>query len=72
VSSEPAENTKTSPLGLALEVAEAVAEGVVLEDVVLLEDELLQPATATPVQAIASRTTIGALLFAGRRIIPET
>jgi hypothetical protein len=65
VSSEPAENTKTSPLGIALEVAEAVADGVVLEDVVLLEDELLQPATATPVQAMASRATIGALFLAG-------
>jgi len=57
---------------LALEVAEAVAEGVLPEDVVLLEDELLQPATATPVQAIASRAAIGALFFAERRIIPET
>jgi hypothetical protein len=42
-----------------------VADGVVLEDVVLLEDELLQPATATPVQAMASRATIGALFLAG-------
>ncbi|MGH3191556.1 MAG: hypothetical protein ACRDOL_30790 [Streptosporangiaceae bacterium] len=49
-----------------------MAEGVVLEDVVVLEDELLQPATAAPVQAMASRAAIGALLFAARRIIPQT
>jgi hypothetical protein len=67
VSRDPAENTKTSPLGLAL----VVLEGVVLADVVL-EGELLQPAMAMPVQAIASRAATGALFLARRRIIPET
>jgi hypothetical protein len=71
VSRDPAENTKTSPLGFALEVADAEEEGVLLE-VVELEDELLQPATAMPVQAMASRATTGALFLPRGRIIPAT
>jgi hypothetical protein len=42
-------------------------EGV---ELVELEDELLQPATARPVQVMASRATTGAR-FLARRIIPE-
>jgi len=43
-------------------------EGVELEDVVL-EEELLQPAAASTVQAMAARTTTGALFFAKTWII---
>jgi hypothetical protein len=69
VSREPAENTSTSPLGIAL--AELDAE-VVGEVDVELEDELLHPAAARPVQAMASRATTGALLFVKAGIIPRT
>jgi hypothetical protein len=58
VSSEPAENTSTSPLGLALaeleELGELVALGVVL---------LLQPAMASPTQAIDANAPISAPRF---------
>jgi hypothetical protein len=57
VSSEPAENTSTSPLGLALaeleELGELVALGVVL----------LQPAMASPTQAIDANAPISAPRF---------
>jgi hypothetical protein len=36
-----------------------------------LDDELLHPAAARPVQAMASRATTGALFFAKTGIIPE-
>jgi hypothetical protein len=72
VSREPAENTSTSPLGLAL----AELEGPELEDAapedVVLEEELLQPAAARTVQAMAARATAGALLLVNSEIIPRT
>jgi hypothetical protein len=68
VSSEPAENTKTSPVGLAVAGAElAGAEA----DVVELEEELLQPA-ASAVQVMAARARTGALFLVTRGIIPRT
>jgi hypothetical protein len=68
VSREPAENTKTSPLGRAVaELAGAEAE---LEDVEL-EEELLQP-VASAVQVMASRARRGALFLVRRGIIPRT
>jgi hypothetical protein len=67
VSREPAENTKTSPVGLAVADAElAGAEA----DVVELEEELLLHPAASAVQAMASRATRGALFLANRGIIP--
>jgi hypothetical protein len=69
VSRDPAENTSTSPLGIAL----AELAGVELEDVELAGvelEELLQPA-ARPVHAMASRATTGALLFVRTGIIPR-
>ena len=60
VSREPAENTRTLPLGLAL----AEAEGVELDDAELeLEEELLQPARARPIHPTASRGTNSALFL---------
>jgi hypothetical protein len=52
-------------------LAVAELEGVEVEDVVL-EEELLQPAAARPVQAMASRAARGALFLANRGIIPRT
>ena len=71
VSRDPAENTSTSPLALAL----AELDGVELADVELedaeLEDELLHPAAARPVQAMAIRAATGAFLFVNTGIIPR-
>jgi hypothetical protein len=70
VSRDPAENTSTSPLGIAL----AELAGVELEDAELagveLEDEL-HPAAARPVQAMAIRATTGGFLFVKTGIIPR-
>jgi hypothetical protein len=71
VSRDPAENTKTSPLGLAVADGLVELDGVVLAAVVL-EEELLQPAAARQVQAMATRATTGALLSARKWIIPRT
>ena len=71
VSRDPAENTKTSPLGLAVADGLVELDGVVLAAVVL-EEELLQPAAARQVQAMATRATTGALLPAREWIIPRT
>jgi hypothetical protein len=68
VSRDPAENTSTSPLGIALAELEAEVGG---EVDVELEEELLQPAAARPVQAMATRATTGTLLFAKAEIIPR-
>ena len=70
VSRDPAENTSTSPLAMAV----AELDGVELEDVELAGvelEELLHPAAARPVQAMASRATTGALLFVRTGIIPR-
>jgi hypothetical protein len=70
VSREPAENTRTSPLGLAL----AELEGVELEDAELDEELLLlllHPAAST-VQVMAIRAARGALFLVNRGIIPRT
>ena len=72
VSREPAENTKTSPLGLAVADAAAELAGAELAgaDDVELEEELLQAASA--VQVIATRARTGALFLVTRGIIPRT
>jgi hypothetical protein len=72
VSRDPAENTKTSPLGRALaELEGAVLEEAVLEDVVLEEELLLHPA-ASAVQVMASRARRGALFLVKGGIISRT
>jgi hypothetical protein len=61
VSREPAENTSTSPLGSALgeleaaALAEVEAAAAELEE---LEEELLQPAAASPMQEINANAAI--------------
>ena len=70
VSREPAENTKTSPLGIALaELAGAELEGVELEDAELEEE--LHP-VANAVQVMATRARRGALFLVKRGIISRT
>jgi hypothetical protein len=69
VSRDPAENTSTSPLGLALGELDAELEGELDAEV---EEELLHPAAVRPVQAMASRAATGALFFAKTGIIPRT
>jgi hypothetical protein len=59
VSREPAENTSTSPLGSAV----AELEGEELAELEELEEELLQPAAASPKQ----ERTINAATGAPRR-----
>jgi hypothetical protein len=71
VSRDPAENTKTSPLGLALAELDAVElDDVEVEDVEL-EEELLQP-VASAVQVMAIRARTGALFLVRIGIIPRT
>jgi hypothetical protein len=73
VSRDPAENTSTSPLGIALAELDELADAEVEVDVeAVLEELLLHPATARPVHAMASRATTGALLLAKTGIIPRT
>jgi len=61
VSREPAEKTSTSPLGRALGELEAAAlaelEGAA-EELEELEEELLQPAAASPMQEINASAAI--------------
>jgi hypothetical protein len=60
VSREPAENTSTSPLGRALGLeaaALAELEGAA-EELEELEEELLQPAAASPMQEINASAAI--------------
>jgi hypothetical protein len=74
VSRDPAENTSTSPLGLAVEELDALADaGVEVEVDAVVEELLLHPARASPVHVMASRATTGALFFAKTGgIIPRT
>jgi hypothetical protein len=59
VSRDPAENTSTSPLGLALaELEEEALAGVDEVDEGVLEEELLQPAVTSPMQAIDTNAAI--------------
>jgi hypothetical protein len=70
---DPAENTSTSPLPVGLAEAAALAEvaaAVGLEEVAALEEleleeELLQPAAASPIQAINT----GAAICTPRRLV---
>jgi hypothetical protein len=65
VSRDPAENTSTSPLGRAVAELEGeeLAEAEVLAELEELEEELLQPAAASPKQ----ERTINAATGAPRR-----
>jgi hypothetical protein len=68
VSRDPAENTSTSPLGLAV----AELDGVELEDAELEGELLLLHPAASAVQVMASRARRGALFLVSRGIIPRT
>jgi hypothetical protein len=72
VSSDPAENTSTSPLGIAVAELDALADAGVEVDAAAVLEELLHPARASPVHAIASRATTGPRFVAMRGIIRQT
>jgi hypothetical protein len=60
VSRDPAENTSTSPLGMALAELDELADAEAEVDVeAVLEELLLHPAMASPVHAMASKATTG-------------
>jgi hypothetical protein len=73
VSRDPAENTSTSPLGIALAGPDAELDAELDEGLdVELEAELLHPAAARLVQVMASSAATGAFFFAKTEIIHRT
>jgi hypothetical protein len=70
VSRDPAENTKTSPLPVALALAEAALGEVAA--LVELELDELQPAAASPTQAINTGAAIRTLRRLLRKVIETT
>jgi hypothetical protein len=67
VSRDPAEKTSTGPLAAALAGVVALAEVETLAELELEEELLLQPAAASPTQAINT----GAAICTPRRFVRE-
>jgi hypothetical protein len=62
----------TEPVAGAVETDELAAGELEVDVAAELDELLLHPAAASPVQAMASRATTGALFFAKTGIMPRT